>query len=196
MSDKAVRETIAILDRSMEAILRITAAAIITSTLSACGMNGVRDLPSGDRPTPNSSVVIYGLRIAGKQTDFAVTLDAYDMETGSAKGDCFRWDRMQASVPQETRQTHYFAFQVKPGHYVYNPTQRPLRGDLVAFEVMPGQTILIGEFVLTESNEVELVRDLAKAKPEVLAALPNTEKAIALAQPQIVGGVRLFLCTP
>jgi hypothetical protein len=159
-------------------------------------MNGVKNLPDGDTPGTDAAIAIYGLRIEGNQTIFPMSLDAYNMQTGAANGDCFRWDRLQATTQQRTGNTQYFAFKVKPGYYVYGLTGRPLRGGFPAFELKAQQTLFIGDFVLAANDEVELIRDLSKSKSNLLSALPKLEKNIALAPYQVVDGTRLFLCMP
>ena len=177
-------------------------ALIYTASLAAClalvgcGMNFVEGLPQGGAPTEGSSVVVYGLRVAGKQPSFSMSLDAYNPANESADGNCFRWDRMRASILSGTTGTHYFSFLVRPGHYVYSPHQRPMKGPLLSFKAEPAATVFIGEFVLTPSNEVELFRDLAASKYQLLAALPKTDPNLALAQITPTNGVRLFLCGP
>lgn len=169
---------------------------LFTSMLSACGLNGVNLLPQGGKPSNDSAVVIYGLRIAGKQSSFPMSLDAYDVKKGVADGNCFRWNRMQARLSHSSSSTQYFAFNVNPGHYVYGVHHLPLRGDLLAFEAKAGQTFFIGEFVLTPENDVVLARNLTLAKQRIFSALPKTEQEVALAPTEVVQDIRLFLCTP
>jgi hypothetical protein len=72
----------------------------------------------------------------------------------------------------------------------------PLRGGKLEFDAPKDQVVLIGEFIYTQANDVELLRDLEATKPIIHAALPDIPQEITLAQSTAVKMVRLLVCTP
>jgi len=94
------------------------------------------------KPPANRAVVVFGVGLE-KQYQYAVFplhIDEYDIERQSITGNCWRYNKMDAVVPAIVGTHQYFAFDVKPGFYVFpgylGYTEVPHKN--VAFKVPAG----------------------------------------------------------
>jgi hypothetical protein len=171
----------------------------LTAALSGCVINSVRPCDGGEA-SAGRAVVVYGLTVAGAwgYPRFGVTLDHYDLGKQAITGNCFSFDRLEATVPAAPAPTRYFAFDAPPGHYVFSAfNTSKFDGQNLAFEARPGRAVYIGNFVLGEQTTVTLHRELDDATRQAIAA---SQPALALPlqpAPQVVAQPgRPFLCAP
>src|SRR5437868_8009618 len=144
----------------------------LAAALSGCVVNGVRPHDGGEAP-PGRAVVVFGVTVAGawNYPRFGVTLDHYDTGKQAITGNCFAFDRLEASMPAAPAPTRYFAFDAPPGHYVFSPFNvSTFAGRNRAFEARPGRTVYIGNFLLGEQSTVTLHRELDDATRQAIAA--------------------------
>ena len=174
------------------------ALLVLTTALSGCVINGVRPYESGI--APQRAVVVLGVTVAGPwgYPSFGVTLDHYDIGKQAITGNCFSFDRLEASVPVIPASTRYFAFDAPPGHYIFSGfSTSSFAGRDLAFEARPGRAVYIGNFVLGEQATLTLHRELDDAARRAIAEVQPTLAATLQPAPQVVATpARLFLCAP
>lgn len=149
-------------------------------------------------PDINRSMVVFGVGVEGiwEHPQFAVVLDEYDIGLQSITGNCWRYNKMEASVPKDSRAVQRFAFEVKPGHYSFsgfNPTK--LVGPN-AFSVPAGQVVYLGDFIYSDEHTVVLRRNGDTTNNELLKGFPVTTDKITLAEAISVVAPQKFLCAP
>jgi len=162
---------------------------VLAGTLQGCLLNNISQLSSEEalRPTPGRAVAVYGIGVEGQwdYPKFAVTLDEYDLERKSITGGCWRYNHMKAVTPATNKRVERFAFDVRPGHYVYSGFNASgLKGGPVAFEVPPNGAVYLGDFVYTSDRTVELRRSQSNPEGTTLAAVKPAPTP------------NIFLCAP
>ena len=171
---------------------------VLTAALSGCVVNSVRPYEGG--VGPQRAVVVIGVTVAGAwgHPSFGVTLDHYDIGRQAITGNCFSFDRLEASVPVVPASTRYFAFDAPPGHYIFSGfSTSSFVGRDLAFEARPGRAVYIGNFVLGEQATLTLRRELDDAVRQSIAAFQPTLAATLQLAPQVVAApARIFLCAP
>jgi hypothetical protein len=182
-------------------IARFAAFCVCIALLAGCTwLNAVVPLEKGGLPSAGRAVVIYGVRVdaplEGSQF-FSVALDAFNVDKQALVVDCWRHYQTAAAVPGVPGPTRYFAFEVRPGHYLHGAwTGHRLRGGPLAFHAPKDQVVFVGEFVYTGARDLELQRDLERARPEILRALPGTPQRLSLANSVPATRIEGFLCSP
>jgi hypothetical protein len=163
--------------------------------LSACASNGVRMLTPGMVTSNASAVVVYGVGVEGnwQAERFGIDLAAYDVESQSVAGSCFRFNRTQATVAATPGPVQYFAFEVPAGNYVYIPRHGGARAQ--AFAAPGGRIVYIGDFVYEKNKDVALRRELDSLQKSRAAWLPDLKGQISLAVATPVETVRVFTCS-
>lgn len=149
-------------------------------------------------PDISRSVVIFGIGVEGawEYPRFAVGLDEYDIERQSITGNCWRYNRMAASVPKDSRAVQRFAFEVEPGYYSFSGFNAVKLVGPNAFSVPAGQIVYLGDFIYSGERTVVLHRSDDIMKREVLKEYPNLVDRITLAKAISVVAPEMFLCTP
>jgi hypothetical protein len=176
-------------------------AVFVGMVLSACTWNNVRQIPDVQAPDSGRATVVYGLRVdvPWDSPGFGVQLDEYDMKRQTISGNCFRFNRMEASVPSVAGKTTYFEFDVKPGYYTYSAFNGAQFRDASrasrAYNVPDGAIVYIGDFILRENKTVELRQD-RQAMQQALAGQAGLVDKSRLAESIEVKKPRAFLCTP
>lgn len=153
----------------------------------------------GGEPSAGRAVVVYGISIEGgwDAPRFAVDLDEYSLKQQKISGNCWRFNRTEASVPAIPGTVQYFAFDVPTGHYAYSGfNSAPMSGSHNAFFVPRGKAVYFGVFVYTRDKIVELRRDLAAERKQINDALPKIKESIVLAETLPVQAPGMFLCAP
>ena len=153
-------------------------------------------IKSSHEPMPRAdrAIVVYGIGVEGKShyPGIGIGLDEYSIERQSITGDCWRFNRMQASVAAIAGTRQYFAFDVQPGHYVYsgfNGVRLRDREETLAFEVPAGRLVYLGDFVYGDDGQVDLRRDF-NGVPSYF------NQKIILANALSASPPKLFLCMP
>lgn len=180
-------------------ILRILFLLAISLSNSSCVINSTINLPLGGEPDNGRAIVVYGIKVSGpwKYSAFSVELAEYDLVKQNITGNCFRFNRIKASIAPVAGDKKYFAFEVPAGFYVYSPFHAaPLAGEFLAFEAEPGKTVYVGDFVLEKNQVVTLSRNLDEALGPIHSALPSLDQKMSLANSVRVGRPFLFMCTP
>ena len=149
-------------------------------------------------PDINRSVVVFGIGVEGawEYPRFAVVLDEYDIERQSITGNCWRYNKMQASVPKDSKTVRLFAFEVEPGYYSFsgfNPVKLVGPG---AFSAPAGQIVYLGDFIYTGERTIVLRRSDDAIQRELLKEHPSLADKITLAKAISVAALKMFLCTP
>lgn len=173
--------------------------AAIFLFIAGCTINSVKPLPAGDIADTGRAVIVYGVKVEGawRYDGFTVQLAEYGIGMQNITGDCFHFNRADASVATTPAALKYFAFDVPPGHYVYSPFNgAPLAGDFFAFEAPAGQTVYLGDFIFKENRSVALVRNIDAVKSEIDTALPGLKERVTLSKTTPAKPPRPFLCTP
>lgn len=165
---------------------------------SGClGLNDISSIStdSFSRPTAKigRAIVLYGIGVEGKwdYPRFATVLDEYNFEQRSITGNCWRFNRMQESVPAIIGTRQYFIFDVKPGHYVYsgfNGARLRDSGEVPTFEVPAGRIVYLGDFVYSNDGKVDIRRDLDRVQSYF-------KENVLLADMLLVPPPKLFLCS-
>ena len=180
--------------------LRLLCVLMVVFLLYGCALfNSVERLPMGGEPSADRAVVVYGISIEGgwHAPRFEVALDEYSLKQQKILGDCWRFNRTEASVPAIPGTVQYFAFDVPTGHYAYSGFNGvPMNGSHNAFVVPKGKAVNFGVFVYTRDQMVELRRDLAAERKKINDALPKIKESIVLAETLSVQAPRIFLCAP
>jgi hypothetical protein len=164
---------------------RLLGAAFALALGSGCAINGTRPLPEGAAPSAGRAVIVYGVGVDSKwdYEGFTVQLTEYSLPDGNMTGNCFRFNRTEATVAPAPGPVRRFAFEVAPGHYVYSPFNgAPLPGPAIAYSAPANRTVFIGDFIYGKDKQVSLRRD----------PLPGTP----LAEVRLVASPKPFLCTP
>lgn len=182
----------------MRRIVR-AASALLPAGLAGCVINASLPLPEGGAPPPHRAVLVYGIGIES-HWDFpraGIQLAEYDLKRQAITGNCFLFNRTEASVEAVPGRIRWFAFDVPPGYYVYSPFQTAgLAGPSVAFEAAAGHATNIGDFILTGPHAVQLRRTPEGERRALYAALPQLPRSLETARTVPVTAPRPFLCTP
>jgi hypothetical protein len=181
----------------MSRLLRFALLGLV-SALQACASNDVVPITLQDvtTPQPGRAIAIFGIDVQARWTAprFAVTLAEYDIQRKAITGNCSRFNHMQASIEATTRQTTYFAFNLRPGFYAYGPFSAvSLKGELNTFEVPANRMVYIGDFVLTTEQSVELRRADTE---RVSLREAGPVDGVVLAKATVMPSAQPFLCAP
>ncbi len=186
----------------MHRLSRLLPAIIFPSLLVACVLNNVRALPTGSFVAEGRTIVVYGVGLEGNwdAIAFNVKLDEYNLKTQKATGNCFQFNRMDASVSSTPGPIHYFAFDVRPGAYVYGAFNSPLACGTPctapAFEAPEGQIVYAGDFIYSGDHKVEVRRDLDAFNNARSKSLPDLRGEVVLAKMTPAQRPGVFLCSP
>ena len=171
----------------------------ISLSNSSCVINSTINLPLGGEPDNGRAIVVYGVKVSSpwNYSTFSVELAEYDLAKQNITGNCFRFNRIKASIAPVVGDKKYFAFEVPAGFYVYSPFHAAtLKGEFLAFEAESGKTVYVGDFVLEKDKVVTLSRNLDDAWGPIYSALPSLHQKISLANSVRVGRPFLFMCAP
>ena len=178
--------------------LRLCAVSM-AAMLAGCTISSTVPLTAGGVPDAGRAVIVYGVGVEGQwpYPQYTVELAEYSMERQAITGNCFRFNRTEATVPSTPAGIRYFAFDVAPGSYVYSPMNgAQLSGDAVAFRVPAGRTVYIGDFIYGKDGRVTLAGNLDAERSAIRRALPATPEGLVPANTVPVAAPKPFLCTP
>ncbi len=167
--------------------------------MAGCTLNSAQHLPTGSAVRGERAILIYGLGVQGdwEHPRFGVTLDEYNVQSQNITGDCWRYNRTDASIPSAHGPVKYFAFDVAPGYYVYSAFNgSPLESETPAFFAPVGKITYIGDFIFSQNQNVVVLRNIDTLKKNLGKSLPNIKGEIHLAESMPVQRPRAFLCMP
>ena len=182
--------------------LRWIGLLIVCAVISGCIMNSVHSITRAPRIKPDAAhaivVIGIGLDEPWPYKEFQLTFPEYSAEKQRITGNCFHYNRIEATVPSVPSQVTYLAFEVPANVYVYfDNLSAPLAPSPVghAFFAPPGGTVYFGDYVLVGKKTVEFRQDINAARAGAKGLIPRAavlEPAESAAAP----GARMFLCTP
>ena len=178
---------------------RSSALALAALLTSGCTLNSTVPLATGGAPHAGRAVIVYGVGIDGPWVypNFGVQLTEYSIDKQAITGNCFRFNRVDATMPSTTTGIRYFAFDVAPGTYVYSPMNgAQLKGEPVAFRAPAGHAVYLGDFVYGKDGRVTRGGNLDGEKSAIRQALPAVPDDLAVADTVVVAAPKPFLCTP
>lgn len=173
--------------------------ALGVACLTGCTLNSNRALPSGAAPAPGRAVLVYGVTVKPPQTGTQLQVDMvkYDIAAQKIDGNCFRFNRTEASTDAASDAVRYFAFDVAPGHYTLTPfLALDSAAQSTAFHVPAGATVYVGDFLYEVGTRLELVPALTANMTAIRQALPGLRGAITMAAPVPIERAYPFMCTP
>lgn len=189
--------------RHMRQISYFLVVMALPAFVAGCALNSVSLLPTGAAVNEGRAIVVLGVGVEGdwRYAGFSVELDEYSIQAQAATGNCFHFNRMNATVPSAPGPTRYFAFDVPAGAYVYSPFNgAPLapaaKHDATAFAAPPGKIVYIGDFTYLRDRVVALRRDLDAFSKARAKSLPNLRGEVLLAETEQVQDPKPFMCTP
>lgn len=185
--------------RQMQFIRLSRFSALLLVLLSGCVMNSVHQLSPDSVAKSRQAVLVYGIQVEGHwdYPQFAVQLVEYSLKDQDGMGNCFTFNRAEATVPSTPGAVKYFAFEVPAGHYTYGAFNGvPLVGETLAFNAVAGRQSYIGDFVYTSARQVELRRNSEGYKSSLPEVFPGTRGKFMLAEAIPVRPPRPFLCMP
>jgi len=178
---------------------RLLGAVSMLALAAGCTINATRPLERGAPPSAGRAVIVYGVGVEGKwdYEGFAVQLAEYSLDAGNITGNCFRFNRTEATVAPAQGPVRHFAFEVPPGHYVFSPFNgAPLAGPVLAYAAPSGRTVYIGDFVYGRDKQIRLRREDGTDAAVLRKELPGLAADLSLAESMPVTTPRPFMCTP
>jgi hypothetical protein len=172
-------------------------------SLSGCLLNAVHPIKH-DRPhnpDSNHSIVVIGvgLDVPWPYKEFSAVLDEYSLKKKDLTGNCFRYNRIEATRPSTAAPVSYFVFEVPASAYVYGGgninARLPASPNASGFIAPAGKTVYFADYVFVGNESVEQRRNLEAAREATKRLLPygaTLEPAEAITPPH----GHMFLCTP
>ena len=183
--------------RSMTLLLGLI--AVLLSSGCALNLNSVESVSTAIQLGMDRAIVVYGVAVEENwgAPRFSVALDEYSVTQQKITGNCWRFNRMEASIPGTPGPIQYFAFEVPPGHFAYSGFSGvPLEGTPVAFVVPKNKIVYVGVFIYTQERKVILQRDFAAERSRISDALPEIKGHLVLAESLPVRSPGMFMCGP
>jgi hypothetical protein len=175
---------------------------MVCAVISGCIMNSLHSVSRAPRTKPDAAhaivVIGLGLDVRWPYTEFQLTFPEYSVDKQRITGNCFHYNRIEATRPSIPSKVTYLAFEVPANVYVYfdNPNA-PLAPSPVghAFIAPPGGTVYFGDYVLVSNKTVEFRQDINAARAGASELLPRAA-VLELAESTSAPGAHMFLCTP
>jgi hypothetical protein len=144
-------------------------------------------------------VIGIGLDVAWPYTEFTLILDEYSAEKQNITGNCFHYNRIEATRPAIPAKVTYLVYEVPANTYVFsgrnaNATLAPSSVGH-AFIAPPGATVYFGDYVFVGNKTVEFRQDINAARSGALSLLPR-DAVLIPAEPTTAAHATPFLCTP
>lgn len=172
----------------------------VLAIVPGCLLNSVHSIGRAPRTKPDAGYAIVvigiGLDVTWPYTEFQLTFPEYSVEKQKITGNCFHYNRIEATRPPIPAKVTYLAFEVPANAYVYlNVTTLSPSTTGHAFIAPPGATVYFGDYVFVGNNTVEFRRDINAARLGVRRLLPPGT-ALELAESTTAPDPRMFICTP
>jgi hypothetical protein len=175
---------------------------IACALITGCLLNSVHRITAAPRTKPDSGhaivVIGVGLDAIWPYREFAFTLDEYSVEKQSSTGNCFHYNRIDATRPSTPAKITYLAYEVPANAYVYsgrnaNATLAASTGR--AFIAPGGTTVYFGDYIYVGDKTVAFRRDIDAARSGARSLLPRNT-TLQPAEPTEAARARPLLCTP
>jgi hypothetical protein len=178
-------------------------ALLITCALvPGCLLNSVRPITTEPRSSTDSDraivVIGMGLDTTWPYTEFQLTLPEYSVKKQGMTGNCFHFNRIEATRPSIPAKVTYLAFEVPANAYAYPDFADAIPGSSLvgsAFIAPPRSTVYFGDFVFVGNKTVEFRRDINAARAGARRLLPPNA-VLELAESTAAPGAHIPLCTP
>ena len=177
----------------------------VCAFIPGCLLNSVHSISRAPRMKPDSAhalvVIGMGLDETWPSSEFHLTFPEYSVEKRKITGNCFHYNRIEATVPSNPAKVRYFAFEVPANIYLYLSTLHLVDANRApsqvgqAFIAPPGATVYFGDYVFIGNKTVEFQRDINAARAATKDLLPR-DAVLGLAELTTAPGARLFICTP
>jgi len=184
---------------------RWIALFVVCAFIPGCLLNSVHSIGRAPRMKPDNAhafvVIGIGLDVAWPYSEFPLTFPEYSVQKQQITGNCFHYNRIEATVPSTPAEVRYFAFEVPANVYVYLglldlvDAHRTPSSIGHAFMAPPGSTVYFGDYVLVGDKTAEFRRDINAARAATRDLLPR-DTVLELAEPTTAPGARMFICTP
>lgn len=178
---------------------------IVCAFIPGCLLNSVHPIsgPPTTKPDRAHAIVVIGigLDVTWPYSEFNLTFPEYSVEMQSITGNCFHYNRIEATRPPIPAKVAYLAFEVPTNAYVYiSPldiadTHHAPSPFGHAFIAPPGATVYFGDYVLVGNKTVEFRRDINAARLAAKKLLPH-DALLELAESTVAPGAHIPLCTP
>ena len=184
-------------------VLQWIALLVTCELIPGCLLNSVHPIIKAPQTKPDSAhaivVIGVGLDVVWPFTEFPLTLDEYSGEKQGITGNCFHYNRIEATRPSIPAKVTYLAYEVPANIYVYsgrnaNATLAPSSMGR-AFIAPPGATVYFGDYVFVGNKKVEFRRDIDAARSGARFLLPH-DTVLKPAELTTVAHARPLLCTP
>jgi hypothetical protein len=155
------------------------------------------------KPDSSHAIVVIGMGLdtTWPYPAFELTFPEYSAAKQSITGNCFHYNRIEATRPPTPAKVTYLAFEVPANTYVYMNTLNLVDSSQAAplpenaFKAPAGGTVYVGDFVFVGHETVEFKRDIDAAQAAAKALLPRGA-VLKLADLTRAPGARMFICTP
>jgi len=178
---------------------------VVCAFISGCLLNSVHSISRAPRTKPDRAhaIVVIGIGsdVTWPYSEINLTFPEYSVEKQSITGNCFHYNRIEATRPSIPARITYLAFEVPANTYVYLnhldivDTHQAPSATGHAFIASPGATVYFGDYVFVGNKTVEFRRDINTARAAAMGLLPH-EAVLELAEPTSAPGARMFICTP
>ena len=96
---------------------------VVCAFMPGCLLNSVHSISRAPRTKPDRdhAIVVIGMGLdeTWPYSEFQLTFPEYSVEKQSITGNCFHYNRIEATVPSTSAKVRYFAFEVPADAYVY-----------------------------------------------------------------------------
>ena len=178
---------------------------VVCAFIPGCLLNSVHSISRAPRTKPDRAhaivVIGMGLDVTWPYSEFQLTLPEYSLEKQSITGNCFHYNRIEATRPPTPAKVTYLVFEVPANAYMFlnaldivdaHQAPSPIGH---AFVAPPGATVYFGDYVLAGNKTVEFRRDIDAARTAARDLLPHNA-VLELAESTTAPGARMFICTP
>jgi hypothetical protein len=142
---------------------RWTGLLIVWAFIPGCLLNSVHSMSRATRTKPDKAhaivVIGIGLNVSWPYTNFPVTFVEYSAEKQQITGNCFHYNRIEATVPSSPAKVKYLAFEVPANVYA------------VAHESAPNAMFLLR--CLVSASSTSRAAPVLEAKPDVNPIAPD-----------------------
>ena len=184
--------------------IRVLAGALCAAALSGClGLNDVsRVAEPGYSLNRDRAIVIVGIAAQGdwRPSNMSVALYEYSLEKQSITGNCWRWNKLEASSDGTRNEVQYFLFDVAPGYYAGGASARfavPISSGNLMFEVPANRVVYLGDYVYKAADRrLELEHDLSGAINAIRISYPAIRGEIVTARAHPAPVLQMFACAP
>lgn len=177
----------------------------VCAFIPGCLLNSVHSISRAPRTKPDRAhaivVIGIGLDETWPHSEFQLTFPEYSIEKRGITGNCFNYNRIEATVPSNPAKIRYFAFEVPANAYAYLSTLGLVDANRApspvghAFIAPPGATVYFGDYIFVGNKTVEFQRDINAARAATKELLPR-DAVLGLAESTSAPGARMFICTP